>query len=94
MGSLENSQPFPESQRAEAEPVMEEVFVSHRCPTCGGPSHPATGCAYSSTFIVCYRCTVEAWAWIRQHTAGKGRRSGPSFYDHVNHVSQPIEVQP
>lgn len=66
---------------------MEERFVSHVCPTCGGPSHPATGCAYTETFIVCYRCTVEAWAWVRAWTSAKGRRGGRvSFYDHVNHV--------
>lgn len=68
-------------------------FVSHRCPTCGGVSHPASGCAYTPTFIVCGPCTREAWAWIRSFTASKGRRRGkPSFYDHVNSVAPRIEA--
>jgi len=71
---------------------MEEEFRSYRCATCGGPAHPATGCQYTETFITCYSCTVEAWSWIRQHVAGKGRRRGPSFYDHVNVISPPIVV--
>lgn len=71
-----------------------EEFVSHRCRTCGGCAHPATGCVYSPTFIVCGPCTREAWAWIRQFTAGKGGRRGPRFYEHVNVISPRIEVSP
>lgn len=59
---------------------------------CGGPSHPATGCVYTPTFVVCYRCTVEAWEWIRRHVNGKGRRFGPGFYEHVNRIAPPIHV--
>lgn len=61
----------------------EPEFVSHRCPTCSGPSHPATGCVYSASFIVCGPCTRQAWRWICAHINGKGRRNGPAFYDHV-----------
>ena len=60
------------------------------CPTCGGVAHPASGCAYTETFVVCGPCVREAWAWIRQHMAGKGRRKGPAFYDHVNVIAAPI----
>lgn len=67
-------------------------FARHTCPTCGGPSHPASGCAYTPTFIVCGPCTREAWTWIREMTASKGRRSGPAFYNHVNRVSPRLEV--
>lgn len=63
-----------------------------RCSTCGGVAHPATGCQYSQNFIVCGPCTREAWQWLRQFTASKGRRRGPSFYDHVNKLSAPITV--
>ena len=69
-----------------------EEFRSIRCRTCGGVAHPATGCVYSATFIVCGPCTREAWAWIRQFTAGKGRRCGPSFYNHVNVVAPALTV--
>jgi hypothetical protein len=71
---------------------MDPEFVTHWCPTCGGVSHPATGCVYSPTFIVCYRCTREFWAWAQTYTYGKNRRKGPSFYAHVNVVSPKIEV--
>lgn len=53
------------------------------CATCGGPAHPATGCQYTETFITCYRCTVEAWTWLRRHINEKGLRSGISFYEHA-----------
>lgn len=69
-----------------------EEFTSIRCRTCGGVAHPATGCVYSPTFIVCGPCTREAWAWIRNFTAGKGRRRGPSFYDHVNRIAPAVQV--
>jgi hypothetical protein len=73
--------------------TVPEEFTSHRCPTCGGVSHPATGCAYTPTFIVCGPCTREAWKWIVEMTNSKGRRRGrPAFYDHVNRISAPINV--
>lgn len=67
----------------------EEVgFVTHWCPTCGGVSHPASGCVYSPTFIVCGPCVREFAQWIQDFTNSKGRRKGrPSFYDHVNVVA-------
>lgn len=58
--------------------------VSHRCPLCEGASHPATGCAYTPTFVVCWRCTLEFSEWVEAFTQGKGRRRGLAFYDHVN----------
>ena len=58
-------------------------MVTHWCPLCEGVSHPATGCAYSPTFVVCKRCTLEACSWIQQWTAGKGARKGLSFYDSI-----------
>lgn len=74
---------------------METEFTTHWCPTCGGVSHPATGCVYSPTFIVCWRCTREFAAWLQEWTNSKGRRQGrPSFFAHVNVVSPMIEVQP
>lgn len=57
-----------------------------RCRDCGGVAHPATGCQYTENYIVCGPCTRRVWEWIHQHTSGKGRRKGPSFYDHVNRV--------
>ncbi len=66
--------------------------MDNPCRICGGAAHPATGCAYTPTFIVCRRCTIEGWAWIRTFTAGKGRRRGSSFYEHVNVISPPIVV--
>lgn len=72
--------------------MASEEFVTHRCPTCGGVSHPSNGCAYTPTFVVCERCVREFWEWLERHTNGKGRRRGPAFYDHVNVVSPRIEV--
>lgn len=54
-----------------------------RCPMCLGASHPATGCEYTPTFVVCWRCTLEFWKWCRAHVNGKGRRRGLAFYDHI-----------
>jgi hypothetical protein len=72
---------------------METDFITHRCPTCGGVSHPASGCVYSPTFIVCGPCTREFARWVEQMTNGKGRRGGrPSFYAHVNVVAPAIRV--
>ncbi len=85
-----------------------EEFRSIRCATCQGVAHPATGCAYTETFIVCGPCTRQAWAWIRQFTAGKGRRPRSTvqpgferwyqptggFYDHVNRIAPPIPFPP
>ncbi len=61
--------------------------MQNPCRICGGAAHPATGCAYTPTFIVCRRCTLEACGWIQNFTAGKGRRNGLSFYAHVGVIS-------
>lgn len=71
---------------------MEPEFVTIRCRTCGGVAHPASGCAYSPTFIVCGPCVREAWRWIKGFTNQKGRRKGRSFYECVNTISPPIHV--
>jgi hypothetical protein len=58
-------------------------FVTHRCPGCGGASHPATGCAYSPTFVWCWACTLDFARWVQRHTNEKGGRRGVGFYDYV-----------
>jgi hypothetical protein len=50
------------------------------CATCGGVAHPATGCQYTETFIVCGPCTRRAWEWIRVHVNARDRR-GRYFYE-------------
>jgi hypothetical protein len=57
--------------------------VQHPCYFCGGAAHPATGHAYSENVLVCWRCTLETWAWLQTFTNQKGRRKGLSFYAHV-----------
>lgn len=70
----------------------EVEFTRYWCPMCGGVSHPAVGCAYTSTFVVCYRCTREAISYVVTMTNSKGRRDGrPAFYDHVGVVSAPVQ---
>lgn len=44
------------------------------CSFCGGAAHPATGCVYTETMIACWRCTDEAWEWIKVFTNGRARR--------------------
>lgn len=74
---------------------MVEEFETIRCRTCDGVAHPASGCVYSPTFIVCGPCTRSAWKWIVEMTNSKGRRKGrPAFYDHVNRLAPPIVVKP
>lgn len=64
-----------------------------RCKDCGGVAHPATGCQYTETYIVCGPCVRRAWSWIQEMTNSKGRRKGrPAFYDHVNRVHPKINV--
>jgi hypothetical protein len=58
------------------------------CPMCGGVSHPATGCAYSATFVVCWACTLEFCRWLEKWTARRKRRPEPSFYEHVRYVEE------
>lgn len=64
------------------------------CFFCGGAAHPANGCQYTANVVACGSCTRSAWDWIRRHTASKGRRRGPNFYDHVNRIAEPIFVEP
>ena len=58
-----------------------------RCNLCGGAAHPATGCVYGHGTIACWRCTLDAWRWIKGHTNGKARRNrggivpSVSFYE-------------
>jgi hypothetical protein len=56
------------------------------CASCGGSAHPSTGCQYTERTLICRRCTVAFWAWLRQHVNGKGLRKGLCFYDHVKPV--------
>lgn len=79
MGTMETQEP-------------EAGYVTIWCPTCGGVAHPATGCVYSPTFIVCGPCVRSFWEWQLAFMAGKGRRRGVRFYDHVNRVGAPIVV--
>lgn len=58
-----------------------------KCSSCGGVAHPATGCQYSPTFIVCGPCVRTFWAWVKGHT-NRVYRAGPrgvkrfvSFYE-------------
>ena len=69
-----------------------EEFITYRCPDCGGPSHPASGCQYTPTYVVCGPCTRRAWKWIISQVNGKGRRNGINFYDHVNRIAPPISA--
>ena len=75
------------------EDIMEE-FRTIQCRTCGGVAHPATGCAYTPTFIVCGPCTREFWAWARArfHGVGRGRGQRISFYNHVNRIAPPVSA--
>lgn len=73
---------------AEEEDAPQTIY----CRTCGGVAHPATGCVYSPTFIVCGPCTRRAWAWILGFVNGKGARKGLRFYDHVNRIAPPLSV--
>lgn len=68
--------------------VDENGFPCTTCPGCGSPSHPATGCAYSPTFVFCWACTLDVARWVERYTASKGRRRGLAFYDHVSFSTQ------
>lgn len=66
------------------------------CPTCGGVSHPATGCVYSPNFVVCWRCTLEFGHWLERWTnrgpvpARRGKPAKPAFFAHVNVIHPPV----
>ena len=60
--------------------------MEHPCSFCGGAAHPATGCIYGPNTIACWRCTKEAWHWIKGHTNGnvrarRGVKPSLSFYE-------------
>ncbi len=74
--------------------VTPEGFLVTRCPLCGGASHPATGCAYTATFVVCWRCTLELARWLERWTREKGARRGRPFYDHARRAIAPGEEKP
>lgn len=44
------------------------------CSFCGGAAHPSTGCQYSLNCISCWRCTIEAWRWVKGHTNTKAKK--------------------
>lgn len=73
-------------------------YVTHWCPTCGGVSHPATGCVYSPSFVVCWRCTLEFGHWLERWTnrgpvpARRGKSAKPAFFAHVNRIHPPVFV--
>lgn len=59
-----------------------------RCFFCDDPAaHPATGSQYTPRVLACRACAVRFAEWLVRHTNGKGRRKGPSFYDHVGRTN-------
>ena len=73
---------------------MEHPSPTFRCPSCGGAAHPASGCQYSKTVVVCGPCTRRFWVWFRAHNNKRYgvvrgvRGSGVNFYDHVIPVEE------
>ena len=68
--------------------------MNTQCFFCGGAAHPATGCQYTENVIACGPCTRTAWTWVKGFTNQKGRRNGPSFYEHVNRIAPPVHIEP
>jgi hypothetical protein len=63
---------------------MQVELKSYVCADCGGPAHPASGCQYTETMVICGPCTRKFWAWLRLHTnkmPSKRSRHRVSFYD-------------
>jgi hypothetical protein len=64
-----------------------EEFKRYICASCKGVAHPATGCQYSETMIICGPCIRKAWVWIAGHTntskrvGPKGSKQRVSFYE-------------
>jgi len=48
------------------------------CSACKGAAHPASGCQYSESVIVCGPCVRRFWAWAKQHM--RARKKGSDFY--------------
>ena len=69
---------------------MENVeFITHKCPICKGPSHPATGSYYRPGVIACGPCVRELWKWFGAKLNSRPRKNvGPSFYDHIIYESK------
>jgi hypothetical protein len=68
------------------------MSMEHPCFFCGAAAHPSTGHAYTPRVLACYRCTVEAWSWVRDHTnkrSRKGRFAGTSFYEAATRQVEP-----
>ena len=66
--------------------VDEHGFTVHTCPSCGGASHPATGSAFTPTYVLCRRCAEDFARWVQRWTNAKGKRGrghldGVSFYE-------------
>ncbi len=57
--------------------------MTHTCPMCGGAAHPATGCVYTPTFIVCWACTLDFARWLERWTNSKGLKRGLPFYEYA-----------
>lgn len=60
--------------------------MEHPCFFCGGAAHPATGHAYTARVLACYRCTKEAFAFVKSHTNKKASgkkyvKTAMSFYE-------------
>lgn len=96
-GALVTSEPAADAlaRLEEAEALMDRIAREQggACRTCGGPFHPATGCAYTERFVVCGPCTRAFWRWFLPFQKSKGRRKGPAFYDHVGLVA-PVTSSP
>ena len=59
--------------------------MDNPCKDCGGAAHPATGCAYTPTYIICWSCALVRAKGLENWTnsKGMGKKCGLSFYAHV-----------
>lgn len=72
---------------------METEFRRYICRDCGGVAHPASGCSYTPTYIVCGPCIREVYRQLEVTTNSKGRRGGrPGFYAHVNVIAPAVSA--
>jgi hypothetical protein len=60
-----------------------------KCASCEGVAHPATGCAWSPSTLVCAACARRFWAWVQRHTDARPRmkkgKPSPDFYGAALH---------
>lgn len=49
------------------------------CRLCGGAAHPSSGATYGSHWLVCRRCELAFWQWVRAHTNKRGSRKSRRF---------------